>query len=103
VQFSAAPAGSGDDAFVEDPVEQMKWALRRLYYRQRAYRAANGRYASDLAALDAGRIEVPKEVFRPVMQTTDSSYEITARTQNGTAVHIRDDGKTWATKGTGEK
>jgi hypothetical protein len=98
VQFSDAPAGSGGETFVEDPVEQVKWALRRLYYRQRAYRAANGRYASDLAALDAGRIEVPKQSFRPVMQTTDSSYEISARTESGAVAHIRDDGRVWVTR-----
>ncbi|OFW08109.1 MAG: carbohydrate-binding family 9-like protein [Acidobacteria bacterium RIFCSPLOWO2_02_FULL_67_36] len=95
VQFSAAPAGAGDDAFVDDPVEQIKWALRRLYYRQRAYRTAHGGHATDLAALDAGRIQAGKEPFRPVMQTTDSGYEISARSENGAVVHIRDDGRTW--------
>jgi hypothetical protein len=96
VQFSAAPAGSGDDEFIDDPVEQMKWALRRLYYRQRAYQTAHGGYATELAALAGTRIEVPKEIFKPVMQTTESGYEITARMPSGTVVHIRDDSRVWA-------
>ena len=39
VQFSGITAGTGTDAFVEDPNERVKWGLRRLYYRQRRLRA----------------------------------------------------------------
>ena len=46
VQFSGVPAGNGTEAFVEDPDERVKWALRRLYYRQRRFREANGDYAT---------------------------------------------------------
>ena len=47
VQFSDTPAGSRTDTFVDDPNERVKWALRRLYYRQRSYRAAHGTYADE--------------------------------------------------------
>jgi hypothetical protein len=103
VQFSNAPAGpdaaaSAAAPFVEDPNERVKWALRRLYYRQRRFRAAHGgTYASDLAALDAGNIQVEGLAFRPAMQVTESLYEITAPGFNGMAVHIRQDGKVWLT------
>jgi Carbohydrate family 9 binding domain-like len=95
VQFSAAASGTADTAFVEDRNDRVKWALRCLYYRQRDYRAANGRYAPDLAALDAGAIAVDGLAFRPRMQVTDSLYEIVADGFDGRTVHIRADGKVW--------
>jgi hypothetical protein len=107
VQFSDAPAGSdavasagagATSSFVEDPNERLKWALRRLYYRQRRFRIAHGgTYATDLPALDAGTIQVEGLAFRPAMQVTDSLYEITAPGFNGMVVHIRQDGKVWLT------
>lgn len=94
---STPPASSA--GFVEDPNERVKWALRRLYYRQRQYRAAHdGRYARDLAALDASNIRVEGLEFRPTLQSTDSLYEISAPGFNGVTVHLRQDGKTWLTR-----
>jgi hypothetical protein len=58
VQFSGMKSGAGTDAFVEDRNERVRWALRRLYYRQRRIKSVTGRYAPDLAALDAGSIQV---------------------------------------------
>ncbi len=97
VQFSSRLAGSGTDAFVDDPNESVKWGLRRLYYRQRAMRAATGRYAETLEALNAGRvrIDIPDS---PVLQTTRSLYEISAKGSSGTLVHINQDGRVWVTR-----
>jgi hypothetical protein len=98
---AGAGAGATSATFVEDPNERVKWALRRLYYRQRRFRAAaanGGKYATDLAALDAGSISVEGLTFKPVMQATDALYEIAAPGFNGMLVHIRQDGKTWLTK-----
>src|SRR4029450_2910828 len=58
VQFSSAAAGTGTDSFVEDPNERVKWALRRLYYRQRRFRDDNGRYATTLDPLGGGDIRL---------------------------------------------
>jgi hypothetical protein len=102
VQFSDLPAGTGTGAattktFVEDPNDSVKWALRRLYYRQRQYHATHARYAADLAALNAGNISINGFEFRPSMQVTDSLYEISAPGFAGAVVHIRQDGKVWLT------
>ena len=51
VQFGGAPRPL-DDA-------DARWALRRVYYAQRAYRARNGVYASDLGALSLSEIAGP--------------------------------------------
>ena len=98
VQFSSAIAGGVRAEFGEDPNERVKWALRRLYYRQRQYRAANGRYASDPAALRASEIRVEALEFKPEMQSTASLYEISAKGFDGATVHIRQDGKVWITR-----
>jgi cellulose/xylan binding protein with CBM9 domain len=98
VQFSDAAAGAGTDGFAEHPNELVKWALRRLYYRQRDYRAAHGRYAPDLASLDAGAVRVEGLDFKPAMQATDSQYEIRAAAFDGAVVRIRQDGRVWLTR-----
>lgn len=98
-QFAGEVVGQGSASFVEKPNEQVKWALRRLYYRQRDYHDVHGRYASDLAELEAGEISVEGGDidFEPTLQVTQSSYEITSPGADGTTVHIRHDGKVWTT------
>lgn len=110
VQFSDVQSGAGIATFVEDPNESVKWALRRLYYRQRRFRAANGRYADTLEALNAADIRVespecaagnpgvpPACRFAPTMQATRDLYQIDA-TGFGAVAHIRQDGRVWLTR-----
>jgi len=98
VQFSDTRAGSGADAFIADPNERVKWALRRLYYRQRRYRAASGTYASTLDALNVSSIRVDGIEFTPTMNTTASTYEITSPGFDRTTVHIVSDGHVWVSR-----
>jgi hypothetical protein len=98
VQFSGLQAGSKTEAFVEDANEPVKWALRRLYYRQRAFRDANAGYAATLDALGPSDIRVEGMDFKPVMQGTRSLYEITAAGADGAVVHINQDGRVWVTR-----
>jgi hypothetical protein len=95
VQFSDRPAGKESVALVEDANERVKWALRRLYYRQNTYRAAHGRYAATLEALNAADIHVEGIDFKPAMSTTASGYEITTPAFESTTVHITHDGRVW--------
>ena len=97
VQFSDRPAGKESAAFVDDPNERVKWALRRLYYRQNTYRAAHGSYATALAALNASDIRVDGIDFKPLIETTASGYEINAPGFDGGTVHITHDGRVWVT------
>ncbi len=98
VQFSSAPASSGADTFVGDRNETLKWALRRLYYRQRTLRDANGRYATTLEVLHASDIRVEGLDFRPSLQVTPTMYEITAQGFDGVIAHIAHDGRVWLTR-----
>ena len=98
VQFSPHVAGAGTTTFVEDRNERVKWALRRLYYRQRQYRSAHGRYASDPGALNASTIQVEGLEFRPRIEVTGTLYEVSAPGFDGAVVHLRHDGKVWITR-----
>ena len=98
VQFSDRPAGDGTTPFVEDRNDRVKWALRRLYYRQREYRAAHGRYAQDLSLLNVRDIQVEGLDFKPTVQVTDSLYELRAGGFDGAVVHLRQDGRVWVTR-----
>lgn len=97
VQFAGEVPGS-PATFVEDPNDAVKWALRRLYYRQRDARETTGRYAAELAPLDAGAVTVDGQAFRPSLSTTATGYEITAPGAAGTLVHITQDGRVWVTR-----
>jgi hypothetical protein len=98
IQFSNVSAGSRTESFVDDPNEPVTWALRRLYYRQRRFREANGSYSASVAALDAADIRVDGIEFRPLLNATPSLYEITASGFDGAVVHINQDGRVWLTR-----
>jgi hypothetical protein len=95
VQFSDLAAGSGTEAFAEDPNERVKWALRRLYYRQRQSRAASGRYATTLCALEGPAVKVDGLDFAPDLQATANTYQISAKGFGGAVVHLQHDGRVW--------
>src|SRR5947199_10643366 len=97
-QFSNVEAGSRTEPFVDDPNERVKWALRRLYYRQRRFREANGSYAASVAALDGADIRVDGIEFRPLLNATPSLYEITANGFEGAVAHLNQDGRVWLTR-----
>jgi hypothetical protein len=98
VQFSRVEAGAGTDRFADDPNEAMKWALRRLYYRQRQFRGANGRYADDLALLKAADVRVDGLDLALSMQATRDMYRIDAKAFGSAVAHIQHDGKVWLTR-----
>jgi hypothetical protein len=97
-QFSGLVAGRSTDAFRENPNERVKWALRLLYYRQRAFFADHGRYADDLSALGAGDVKVAgidTSDLQLALQGMGNGYEIRANGANGSQIFIRQDGMTW--------
>jgi hypothetical protein len=96
-------AGSRVVPFVEDRNDRVRWALRRLYYRQRAHRAAHGRYAPDLATIRSDEVRVDGLAFLPVMSATASQFEIVAPGFDGAMVHLVQDGRVWVTPAPGRR
>jgi hypothetical protein len=55
----------------------------------------HGRYASDLAALNADDIRVEGVPFRPTMQATDTQYEIRVEGFKNVVLRVQQDGRVW--------
>ena len=98
VQFSDKVVGKGEELFEDALEEPVKWALRRIYYRERACRDANGSYTTDLAALGLGSdkaLRVGGWIYPPMIQTTETLFEAVYQNEDGESWHIRQDGLVW--------
>ncbi len=104
VQFSERVAGRGTDEFVYNKSENAKWALRRLYYRQKALYDQTGAYTDRIDVLRLQDVKVDGYQWPPEIQCTASLYEATITSADGTERwSIMQDGKVWQNKGTTDK
>lgn len=95
VQFSEQSVQQQGDQFVFQQDEQIKWALRQIYYQQKAYRKQHGTYADNLDALSAN-IEYNEQPFHPSLETTSITFIAHyTDTISGTVWHINHEGKIW--------
>lgn len=95
VQFTDKPAGGEAAAFAGNPDEDVRRALRRLYYRQAEYRKAAGAYATSANGLNPQEICTPEQLKSLKLYTTPSLYEMTL-SGGGKTWHIRQDGLIWS-------
>ena len=98
VQFSDRKAGAGGDRFIEHADEKVKWALRKIYYRERAAYDEKGSFPTDLGALglrNLKELKIRDWLYPPVIQTTRSLFEAVYMNKTGAAWHIRQDGLVW--------
>jgi Carbohydrate family 9 binding domain-like len=98
VQFSAKLPGKGKENFDRRPDEKVKWALRRVYYAERAYRDQKAAFSSDLGALGLKGQDVLKVKgwsYPPSIQTTANLFESIYTAKTGESWHIRQDGLVW--------
>lgn len=77
VQFSANLAGGEKDSWHPDPAQAAKWALREIYYAQRAYYGKHRRFAGSLRQLGLKLEPVPGYAWPPRVHAT--AYQFTAR------------------------
>jgi len=87
VQFSDQNPSNGTQEFIKNPDEEIKWALRLLYYQLRDIHETKGKYKL---------IEVPEGVK---LELTDNQYLITWPGTQGLNWHINHEGKIWRTQG----
>ena len=93
VEFAEAGSDAGGRGLTQD--EQALWALRQVYYRQRALVEASGRWAVSadelgLASSPGGDLGWP-----PSISVTPSGFEATLALAGGRTAHIREDGLAW--------
>jgi hypothetical protein len=100
VQFSGKIAGQSREGFQEQPEEKAKWALRRIYYSEWAFRNEKSAFTTDLHALGLSEKDLRLKgfLFPPVIQTTRSLFEATYRSESGEIWHITQDGRVWKDK-----
>ncbi|MGM0506110.1 MAG: carbohydrate-binding family 9-like protein [Bacteroidota bacterium] len=97
VQFSEAVAGQAEEPFVWNREEEIKWALRQVFYRQRDYFEKHGRYTEDGAELGVNEITVEGLDFDPEIRTTRTMFEAVSESFDGNRTwHIRHDGRIWS-------
>ncbi|MDR1259254.1 MAG: carbohydrate-binding family 9-like protein [Tannerellaceae bacterium] len=94
VQFTDKKAGEGTSPFVKNPDEDVRWALRNLYFRQAEYRKATGSYATSISDLKPEEVCTPDQVKALTLHTTPSFYEIILPA-GGKTWHIGNDGLVW--------
>lgn len=101
IQFSSKLPGKGKEKFADRPEEKVKWALRRIYYAERAFEFEKGAFSADLGALglkSEADLKVKGWSYPPVLQTTASLFEAVYSAKNGESWHIRQDGLVWKTE-----
>ena len=93
VQFSEKMAGQGEDAFVENPEEQVKWLLREVYLAQREYQKVQGAFATTVEQLPI-REEIREWMVQwLVLSLTESGYRATLPGLTCETWQIREDGR----------
>lgn len=95
MQFSNKKAGEGEDKFVWNKNEDVKWALRKLYYRMGEYVRTTKKQPKTLSDLRFEEIKVDGLEFKPEIIFTQSDWEISVDGFDGKKVFITSDGRTW--------
>ena len=94
VQFTQAPPEQGNVEFQESKIDQIKWALRQVYYGQRNYFFKNDRYTASLKELNLIKKPVEDVPWPPKIVLTPSGWEAVAQWTDR-SILIRKDGKVW--------
>jgi hypothetical protein len=75
VQFSDKIVGQGMDEFLFNPEENVKWALRQVYYQQRNYFEQFGKYTENLFDLKLDGLKIEGYEFPPSIKITPNLFE----------------------------
>lgn len=94
LQFSDVVAGDGEEAFVFNTDELVKWELYSVYHAQRIYRNKTGSYASDINSL---KTLLPYETkYIDSIETTTGLFEARASQKESSFIWcINNEGRTW--------
>jgi hypothetical protein len=94
VQFSEYQVGTKQVAFVPNPEEKIKWALRQMYFQQRQYYRTYQKYTDQLKDFTIPNVDIPNYKFQPEIKLTFTDYEIRSINPKGDYYwYIREDGK----------
>ena len=94
VQFTKEEVGGNKIEFIDKGIDKVKWALRKVYYRQRNYYHRKERYTASIKELNL--LEKPSEgvPWPPKITLNTSGWQASLEWNNITVI-IRADGKVW--------
>jgi hypothetical protein len=96
VQFSEKNAGTGMDEFVPNADEDVKWALRQVYYKEKSWFSQHGIFSNDTNELGLATSGPAGYHWPPKIQHTTSLFEAIITSQDGSHQwRIRYDGLVW--------
>jgi hypothetical protein len=97
VQFSSQ---KNEDTFQKNEDEKVKWALRQVYYRQKAYWQENNCYTSKLKNLRMEEVKLNNAEFKPNLFIYSTGYIASSPSlsDKGRTWYIQNDGKIWSNK-----
>jgi len=99
VQFSEKIAGKGTDLYIPDSDNDIKWALRQLYFKEKSYFEKNNKYNADFKLLGLKEVLVNGKPFAPQIKTTFTLFEAVAPSSDGKSTwHIVQDGRIWKSR-----
>jgi solute:Na+ symporter, SSS family len=94
IQFSGERSTQWQEKFRERPSDRMKWALRRIYYQQRNWRAEHGRFATAEELPEPVNEGLPEGwSWPPVIETTPDDFEVSLTRDDDRRLLIRNDGR----------
>lgn len=83
VQFSGRAAGEGQDRFLPRQEEAAKWALRQVYYKEKAYFLNRGHYTESLTDLGIETMKVPGYKWPPRIEASPNQWEAALESEDG--------------------
>ncbi len=95
VQFTETPAGLENIQFLDDGLDNIRWALRQIYFRQRNYYFKNEKYTASLKKLNLLENPVAGAPWPPKIAVTPSGWEAHLNFEDK-SMYIRKDGKVWS-------
>lgn len=96
VQFSDKIAGTVVNEFEYQEQEDVKWALRQVYYRERSYYDRTGKFTDKIVELGLSNIKVKDYIWPPKIEYTTSLFEAILQSVDAKEKwHISHDGRTW--------
>lgn len=94
VQFTHRIAGENEIQFQPSELDQIKWALRQIYYKEREYYNSYNRFTASLKELELLNAPIAQVPWPPTISLTPSGWEAYLQFQDHW-VFIRKDGKVW--------
>jgi hypothetical protein len=96
VQFSGKVAGQGVELSEYQPEENVKWALRQIYYRERTHFNRYGKFTEDFELLGVKSNNVSGYSWPPEIKCTWNLFEARLMSRDSsTSLHIDQEGRVW--------